>query len=345
MKTFTCPGCSTIVFFENVRCLDCGFQLAYDPIENNLVQQRPGADGVKSDCENRKLGVCNWNLSGSRGVSYCLACDLNRMIPNLNDNAAFERWGELEKAKHRAVYSLIRFGLPVESKSRDRARGLAFDFLATQSNFDPPVVTGHLDGVITIDVAEADSINRETRRVRLREPYRTLVGHFRHEIGHYYWNRLVGPSADLVSKFRELFGDERVDYTQAIQNYHRQGPRPGWEGSFVTAYSTSHPWEDWAETWAHYFHLVDLLETAREFKVAINPNGEPVPPISSKIEFNPYDHDDIENILDASLGLTLAVNSLNRSVGQPDLYPFAIPAAAKRKLAFVHSLIRSVGSE
>lgn len=343
MKTFTCPGCSTIVFFENISCLDCGLQLSYDPIANEMVARGTGGGAKTSDCGNRNVGVCNWNLDGSPSAKLCLACDLNRLIPNLNDNSAFERWGDLERAKHRAVYSLVRFGLPIASKARDPDMGLLFDFLSNRSALDPAVMTGHLNGVITIDVAEADPVSRETRRVKFHEPYRTLVGHFRHESGHYYWYRLVERSPDLVSQFRELFGDERVDYTQAIQAYHRQGPRPGWKSSFVTAYSTSHPWEDWAETWAHYFHLVDLLETAAEFKVAINPDKDPVPPISSKIDFDPYNHDDFEDILEASLGLTLALNSLNRSVGQPDIYPFSIPSAAKKKLAFVHSLIRSAG--
>lgn len=340
MKTFACPSCSTIVFFENTSCLDCGAELSYDPRKNEMVHREPGG-GENADCGNRGLGVCNWNVAGSPNAALCTACNLNRTIPNLNDVFAFERWMELEIAKHRMIYSLVRFHLPIVSKFSEAVEGLVFDFLSAETNGGVPVMTGHLDGVITIDIAEADPVSREARRVRLREPYRTLVGHFRHEIGHYYWDRLVAPSSENLSSFRELFGDERNDYNLALQAYHQSGAPLGWEMNHVTAYSTAHPWEDWAETWAHYFHLVDLLETAHEFKVAVNPTGEAMPPITSVIDFDPYQHVDFDDILEASLGLTLTLNSLNRSVGQPDIYPFAIPEAAKAKLAFVHQIVQT----
>ena len=198
-------------------------------------------------------------------------------------------------------------------------------------------MTGHDRGLITLDLAEADDPSRERQRQSMREPYRTLLGHFRHEIAHYYWDRLVRNSP-AIEEFRRLFGDEGVDYVASLQGYYAQGPAPNWQERFVTAYASAHPWEDFAETWAHYFHMVDTLETAAAFGLRLRPTVANRADLATVIDFDPR-LADMARIIDAWLPLTFAVNSINRSMGQPDLYPFVLAPPAIWKLTFVHDLI------
>jgi hypothetical protein len=200
-------------------------------------------------------------------------------------------------------------------------------------------MTGHDNGLITINLAEADDSERERQRHQMGEPYRTLLGHFRHEIAHYYWSRLIA-SSDRLPEFRDLFGDERKDYARALQDHYAKGPPEDWPSHYVTAYASSHPWEDFAETWAHYFHMVDTLETARAFGVSLRPKVAKGADLTAKIDFDPY-RSEMERIIEAWLPLTFAVNSINRSMGQPDLYPFVVTPTVIAKLTFVHDRIRA----
>jgi len=199
-----------------------------------------------------------------------------------------------------------------------------------------------MHGVITVNLAEANSAEREQRREQLHEPYRTVLGHLRHESGHYYWDRLIKDSTRL-EKFRERFGDEREDYGQALQLYYAQGPSATWTERFVSAYATSHPWEDWAETWAHYLHMTDTLETAAGCGLSIEPDrpGEPV--MRRRVMgLGPPAYFDW--LMDAWLPLTYVLNNLNRALGQADAYPFVLSAVAIEKLRFVHETVVAAGS-
>jgi hypothetical protein len=202
-------------------------------------------------------------------------------------------------------------------------------------------MTGHASGLITLNLAEADDPERERQRKSMGEPYRTLLGHFRHEIAHYYWDRLV--AAPRIDEFRRLFGDEREDYEASLQRHYANGPAPDWPERFVTSYASSHPWEDFAETWAHYFHMIDTLETAFAFGMRLRPKVAKGADLSAAIDFDPY-VSEMDRIIDAWLPLTFAANSLNRSMGQPDLYPFVVPPPVIWKLTFIHDLIHAVGS-
>ena len=262
------------------------------------------------------------------------------MIPNLSRPGNKEPWYKLEVAKRRLVYSLLALGCPVESKLEQPERGLAFEFLADpEAAGAPPVLTGHADGVITLNVAEADEVERERRRLRLHEPYRTLLGHFRHEVGHYYWDRLIKDSP-LIDDFRERFGDERQDDAQALQQHHDQGPRAAWQQQFVSAYASVHPWEDWAETWAHYLHMTDTLETAAARGLTLRPRraDEPTlkspPPTLPATCFAAFDR-----LIDDWFPLTYVLNNLNRGMGFPDGYPFVLSPPAVEKLRFVHEVL------
>ena len=204
-------------------------------------------------------------------------------------------------------------------------------------------MTGHDNGLITIALTEADDVEREKMRTALHEPYRTLLGHFRHEIGHYYWDRLVDDGGRLDA-FRALFGDDRADYAEALQRYYDNGAPPDWQTRFVSAYAASHPWEDFAETWAHYLHIIDTLEIAGAFEISVHPRIARTDALDATVDFDPYRATDVHRLVDTWLPLSLALNSLNRAMGQPDLYPFVLSDPAIAKLGFVHDTVAAQAS-
>lgn len=293
-------------------------------------------------CANAKFVVCNWLVPADGPDVFCRACRLNRTIPDFDVPEKIVLWQRLETAKHGLVYGLLCLGLPVVSKFDDPEKGLAFDFLAGSGALfqeGPPIMTGHARGLITIDIAEADDAERERQRQDMAEPYRTLLGHFRHEIGHHYWERLIRGSV-WHGAFRELFGDERQDYAAALSQHYTEGPPLDWQDNHVSGYASAHPWEDFAETWAHYMHIVDILETASTFGLQIDPQVGRDKDLGMVINFDPYRQHDFDALIKAWMLLTYAVNSLNHSMGQPDLYPFVLAPAALGKLRFVHGLIK-----
>lgn len=353
MKLFTCQRCGQGLYFENAVCGQCGAALGYLPALFQLSALadasqngafHPLADRQRRSwrfCANHAAGSCNWMLPADDAQGLCPACRLNRTIPDLSAPGNATLWQRLEQAKHRLVYGLMRLGLPLTDRQSDPQTGLAFDFLdrdAPNPHRQGPILTGHADGVITIVLSEADSALREANRQSMGETYRTLLGHFRHESGHYYWDRLVRDRGGLQD-FRAVFGDERLDYAAALDSHYRQGPPGDWQDRFVSAYASAHPWEDFAESWAHYLHIIDTLETAESFGIRSAPAATNDPAMAARIDFDPYGTEAWQDILDAWFPLTLAVNELNRSMGQPDLYPFVLSAQATEKLRFIHTLI------
>jgi hypothetical protein len=266
---------------------------------------------------------------------FCASCRLNEIIPDLTDAKNLARWEKLELAKRRCVYTFLKLGLPIQTEAGSNEPHLSFRFLADRDN--ATAQTGHEKGVITINIAEADADEREHRRLTFHEPYRTLVGHFRHESGHFYWDRLIANSSHL-QKFRELFGDERPDYDAALKIYYQQGPSKDWPQRTVTAYGSSHPWEDWAETWAHYLHIMDTLETAASFGMSVIPS-ETTDSSNRNLRVRFDDRMDFDALLKEWIPLTCALNSVNRGMGLSDLYPFVIPPAVIEKLRFIHAVI------
>lgn len=348
MKVFECPHCGQMLFFENVHCERCGHRLGYIDSLNLLTAFEEAKDawvsledgGRYRPCANREHEACNWMLPLEGEDTLCTACGLNRIIPDLTVEEHLLQWRTIEVAKHRLVYTLRELELSLRSKMEDAEEGLCFDFLADEGGANS-VLTGHADGVITLNIREADPAFREQTRASMHEPYRTLLGHFRHEIGHYYWDRLVKPREGVLREFRGVFGDEREDYGQALQRYYAEGPAADWREHCVSAYATAHPWEDWAETWAHYLHVLDTLETAHSFGIRIQPRAGDAGMLALKKPVHPFRHETVESLIEAWLPVTFAVNSLNRSMGQPDLYPFVLPAAAMEKLGFIHRLVRA----
>jgi hypothetical protein len=348
MKLFECQNCGHPLYFENTKCESCGLRLGYLPARETISALQPDGDLWRAlaspneryrFCANAQYDVCNWLINAGSSEQYCAACRHNRTIPDLSIEGNRERWRRIEVAKHRLFYTLLELQLPLATKAED-PDGLAFDFLATPTApAGAPVMTGHDNGLITLNLAEADDAERERQRHQMGEPYRTLLGHFRHEIAHYYWSKLIAAS-DRIGEFRDLFGDERKDYASALQEHYARGPPPDWPSHFVTAYASAHPWEDFAETWAHYFHMIDTLETAGAFGVSLRPKLKKGADIAAKIDFDPY-RAEMERIIEAWLPLTFAVNSINRSMGLSDLYPFVLAPTVIAKLTFVHDRIRA----
>jgi hypothetical protein len=280
---------------------------------------------------------------GSTGQPFCQSCRLNRVIPDLSIVENQVLWGRIEVAKRRVISSLIALDLPVASRvTEDPDRGLAFDLLRTPPNEDR-ILTGHEDGLITLNVEEADDVRREQIRTAMHEPYRTLVGHFRHELGHYYWYRLVSDSLWLEG-CRSLFGDDRADYATSLERHYETGPQANWQLNYISAYASIHPWEDWAETWAHYMHMLDSLGTAMSFGLSSDAVAMPFDPFTPDTLYQggPEESAGFLVFLNSWIKLTAVLNELSRSMGQPDFYPFALPRAAVAKLHFVHTLISSL---
>jgi len=351
MKIYTCRNCDQVIYFDNTVCMSCGLRLGFLPERARLSALEPeDGDAWRAleepkarfrYCANARQDVCNWLVPASGPETLCRACRYNRTIPDLSDPLNLTRWRRIEGAKHHLFYSLIRFDLPLAGRADAPLNGLAFDFLAetpSGTGDTQRVMTGHDNGLITINVAEADDVAREQVRAAMGEPYRTLLGHFRHEIGHYYWDRLVRDGG-RIEAFRAMFGDESLDYASALGAHYASGPTPNWQDGFVSGYAAAHAWEDFAETWAHYFHMVDTLETARAFGVSLRPRAPKHAELDAEVDFDPYRAAGVAPLIDAWRPLTIAVNSLNRSMGQPDLYPFILTPAVIAKLEFVHGLI------
>jgi hypothetical protein len=339
MKNFHCNHCEQVIFFESVSCVNCGRLLAYLPDRQSMgaleagdngtwrYRSRDGSQASYRLCINySQHNVCNWAVPAGNGGEACGSCRLTQWTPELADPSNQQAWFKLETAKRRLVYTLQQLDLPLD--------GLAFQFRAEAQG--QPVLTGHANGLITINIAEADDAIREQRRANLQEAYRTLLGHFRHESGHYYWDRLIYNGGQLDA-FRALFGDERQDYSAALQRHYEQGAASNWQASFISAYASSHPWEDWAECWAHYLHMSDVTETAVSCGLTLRPRHpndpllEPDPKLLRRRGFQP--------VMDAWFSVTYVLNNLNRSLGQQDAYPFVLCDPAIQKLRFVHQVI------
>ena len=286
-------------------------------------------------CANRvQYQACNFAIPDSDPNHLCVSCRQTRWVPDLSIPANLRRWQLIENAKRRLFYTLAKLHLTA-------LHGIAapnFEFLADIPG-SPPVMTGHLSGTIVLNVAEADDDERARRRMELHEPYRTLLGHLRHESGHFYWDILIRDYPEKLDAFRQIFGDERKDYAQSLQAHYAIGPAGpvGWQDNYISAYATSHPWEDWAETWAHYLHLVDLMETASDYQTQITTPGSG----RTHCIHDPFaiSAPPFHEMLSSWIPLTLLLNSLNRSLGQQDAYPFAISMNAVAKLEFIHNLL------
>ena len=325
MKRFFCR-CGGEVFFENHQCLQCQTAVGFDPQRMQMAAY--DHDPQLTYCGNgSEFGVCNWMRPANSDNSLCVACQCNRTIPNLALDDNLKYWTALEQAKKRLFFTLMQLGLPLQNGWAQPGFGLLFDFLddgrSKPEHFAENFITsGFNQGVITLNVLEADDIARAAMQAEMQEPYRTLLGHFRHESGHYYWS-LLAPNAPCHGDFVSLFGDPTADYASALAAYYAGGPAANWDATYISAYATAHPLEDWAETWGHYLHIFDALETAEAHGLmsALAPQMT------------------IAERVTAWQEVSVVLNELNRSIGRADAYPFAIAPRVIDKLEFVHRVI------
>lgn len=342
MIRFYCQ-CGTEIFFENSHCAVCGAVMGFDPKQQHLLTLQAQEDNTWFSvttgrryklCSLKQDLGCNWLIPAQQSDSQCLSCLLTRTIPTLTLQRNHTRWQRLEQTKRRALYTILRLGLAFNSSANNASCStttplppLIFDFLEDQQS-NPEVAlefvySGHSNGVITINAAEADDSFLAANRELMNEIYRTLLGHFRHELGHYY--SLLLTDDETLSEYRQLFGDENQDYKAALEHHYAEGARDDWRESFISAYASAHPQEDWAETWAHYLHISDTLETAREYQV---------------IQGN-YDGFSFELDLSEWAKLAVVLNALNRSMGVEDAYPFVITPIIGKKLKFIDRLVKA----
>jgi hypothetical protein len=352
MKIFHCDHCGHLLFFESTSCVSCGHLVGYLPDLQLVTSLEPdGNDILRSVrpeawkagyrlCANQAIeGTCNWVVPVDDGGPLCASCRITRVIPNLGNPGSAAAWSRLEGAKRRLLFTLMELGLPVPSRTDDPEHGLAFEFLADPEPGGPPLLTGHANGVITVNIAEADDAERERRREAMGEPYRTLLGHMRHESGHYYWDRCIRGTTSELDEFRSIFGDERADYNAALASYYQNGAPAGWQEQCVSAYATAHPWEDWAETWAHYLHMVDTIETAAASGLSLKPRRVDEPTLAG-VPYPVSPHPaTFDRLIESWFPLTYILNNLNRGLGLCDAYPFVLSQAVIAKLRFADDLV------
>jgi hypothetical protein len=349
MRHYQCT-CGNILFFDNSACLQCAAEVGYDPTDDQMVALTD--DAAWQRCANGvAYGVCNWVVPRGGAETLCASCLLNRTIPDLSVLGNLDAWHKIEIAKRRILYTLARLGLAPVGKRQDPVNGLAFDFLRPTPA--APVLTGHEDGVITLNVDEAEDLERERRKEALGESYRTLIGHFRHEVAHYYWDRFFANRTDddpNLAAFREVFGDEREDYNAALQRHYTQGPIAAAPGTFITTYASVHPWEDWAETWAHYLHMIDGNETARSFGLKSDAVPIPFTPFPTEAVTLPRqlawpegEKEEFLTLLRDWAKLSPAINEIVASLGHPTFYPFVFSDTIIRKFFFVHHMVKFHG--
>lgn len=350
MRLFQCSHCAAPVYFDNMTCLRCEYALGY-AYESGLMAafavdeagEWRAPDAAKPTgkpepcrpCANRAVLSCNWMLDTDDSGDLCQSCRLTSVYPDQSVEENVLAWQTCELSKRRWLYAIRTLGLPVAPKTDAFPDGITFRFMQSVGT-KTQVMTGHADGVITINAAESDPVARLSAREAMEEPYRTLLGHFRHESGHYYWQRLIERDDQVLANYRAVFGDERQDYGEALKQHYEQGAPADWAVHFVSQYAASHPWEDFAETWAHYLHIVDAVEVAESWKVSIDgyPRNE-IDQFTAPIAAN----EGFKSLMARWLPLSLLANSLNRSLGHDDAYPFAPSATVLNKLGWVHGFV------
>lgn len=358
MKIYKCQ-CGNTLYYTNSLCLTCQRPVGFlpDALVISSCEINDEGDWVANyngqlyrQCINySEQNICNWLVPIASDQRFCSSCQLTDTIPDLSKPDNIKLWFRMEQAKRHLLYTLHTLKLPIIGK-RHTPDGLSFRFLedeVEQSLYNREltvrntVLTGHSHGVITINLKEAEETQRLAMRELMNERYRTLIGHFRHESGHYYWDVLVKDS-QYIEPFRILFGDEREDYQQSLERYYAQGPDPQWQQNCISAYASMHPWEDWAETWAHYLHMVETLETAHEYGTRLSNRPLTNPVLAEHPHTASYNEQSFDTLIDDWDQLTNLLNALNSSMGLDAAYPFVINEKTCQKLHFIHLLVRPV---
>jgi hypothetical protein len=325
----SCPNCHSLVGYLSDR-RDVVVLVPDGPATYTVDDEA----GVLWRCLNASWG-CNWMLPADEGAVWCLSCRLTRGRPDEADPAAVVAWSAAEAAKRRLVFQLGELGLPIEPRSSTAPQGLAFDLVHVPGT---AAVTGHDRGLITLDLSEADERHRDELRRSLGESFRTLIGHLRHEVGHYYFSHLVG-EAEQLADFRSLFGDDRIDYVSALDEHYRRARTSAGTADLtthVTAYAAAHPLEDWAETFAHYLHIRDGLQTADGHGLYAAGQEDGVRTIRRP---GTGDVQTFSSILERWLPVAKTINAIADGLGSSRPYPFTLSPIVVTKLEFVHARV------
>lgn len=315
MQRFSCPACGTAAYFHNLTCV-CGQPLFFDPEARVMLNQGEA-------CANRPTISCNWIADGGQ---YCRSCAMSYVVPDLNVGDNLLMLARAESAKRWVLANLSCWQWFTNADVGRRPRFLMLSEYT--SGRSEQIMMGHAAGEITINVTEADELIRLQRQRELGEQYRSMVGHFRHELAHFCFDRL-SLSPEFLSEFRELFGDERQDYGTALLRHYEAPLAPGED--YITPYSTAHPHEDWAETVAHLLHLVDFSDSFVSAGLAMRgvPEG-----------FTPYSEPDTNRLINVATEIAIAINDINRALDNSDLYPFVLTGPVRQKLSFAHRWMR-----
>jgi hypothetical protein len=352
MNIFHCT-CGQSLFFENSRCLSCGAETGFCPACRRVTALQPDTEAGMYRCGYPDCGVrlvkcanyadydiCNWCVrvpdEGPPPGRYCDCCRYTVTIPDLSVPGNLHKWFRLESAKRRLFYELDLLGLPYGTAADGFNPPLSFDFKADTPTDETlcytmgeqeQVYTGHRNGQITINIREADEVERERIRIDMGEAHRTLIGHFRHEIAHYFWESLVAGHRE--GAFATLFGNPHTpDYAAALEQYYRYGPVPDWPSRFISAYASMHPWEDWAETFAMYLDMTSTLDTAAH---------------AGFLSTNAIEPDDLMTMITAYQRLGIGLNEISRTMGLIDMVPDIPVPPVIEKLRFIHAICRQAG--
>ncbi|MER5170537.1 putative zinc-binding metallopeptidase [Thioclava sp. GXIMD2076] len=330
MMRYRCPSCGAEVYFNNQTCLSCNTALEFVP------GQGFGAMGSAAlpACANRAIIGCNWAAEEEGGL--CLSCRHTTVIPDLSTEEDVTRWAEFEAAKRNLMRMAVLLGLPLTDTDGQTPRPR---FLFKSPDAGEKVIMGHADGDITLNLSEADDDLRAATRAEMGEPYRTLIGHLRHESGHAFWEVMVRPYEDRLASCRALFGDDREDYGAALERHYANPAPEGWEQEFVSEYATAHAYEDFAESWANLLHILDGLETALGH--GLMPEDHRLDAPSDQRQVLPWLLEiPMADLVSTWVALSLALNALNDSLGHPSFYPFVLTPKVSEKLDWVRQLIR-----
>jgi hypothetical protein len=333
VRVFKCEVCGSELFFENSVCVTCGSAVGYSRDDGTVV----AVDDDRPICANLNRCGCNWIADPTSAAGLCFSCSLTRTRPADADTVGLTHYWVAESAKRRLIFGLDQLELPI--KISDGSGGVAFDLLSSSQG---KITTGYQNGLITLDLAESNDAHREALRESMDEPYRTVLGHFRHEIGHYYCE-LLALNGGSRKDFRELFGDESTSYDEALQRHYSDGGGHDWQGRYISAYATMHPLEDFAEVFGHLLHIADTLQTAAEFRLlphhVQDDDAFSMPEIAKKPRVALLERPMADVVAQTWLPLTKGLNQINRSMGKADLYPFVLEEPVIAKLAFVADLI------
>ena len=326
MRAFGCEVCGAELFFENSVCVRCGSAVGYSREHGTLV----AVTADRPICANLNRCGCNWIADPASVLGLCFSCRLTRTRPADADAVGLAQYWVAEAAKRRLIFGLDELELPIMIS--DGFAGLAFDLLSSTQG---KIITGHLNGIITLDLAESNDSHREALRQSMDEPYRTVLGHFRHEIGHYYC-QLLALTPDRRDEFRTLFGDETLSYEEALQRHYASRELAS-SGRASSSARTRPCIRSRISRRCSATSCTSPTRCRRRGSSGCCRNRISATTSSRhagtarKLRKSLLERPMAEVVGETWLPVSKGLNQINRSMGKPDLYPFVLRTAGDRK--------------